>query len=81
MPNKEHTSYRQKSGVLAIKEHWCLSEDTRTGIRRLLKLIQTEQTLQKVLEHFGYWILVLGSNVLDVPQVSAHHRGPHQHLH
>ena len=32
-----HTSFRQKSGVLAIKEHWKLSEDTRTSVWRLLK--------------------------------------------
>ena len=42
--------------------------------------LQTKQNLQKVLERFGYWILVLGSNVLDIPWVSAHHRGPRQHL-
>ena len=37
--------------------------------------------MQKVLEHFGHHTLVLGSNVLDVPLVGAHCRGPHQPLH
>ena len=59
MLNKEHTSFRQKSGVLAIKEHWCLSEDTHTGVRRLLKLCDSKPSkhCRKYLNvsDIGYW--------------------------